>query len=67
MSDEQVARSLEVALALAGALLAACTGVLLLGRALGGAARYLRYREEAPSQGSIPAERHQNVLTSSPR
>ncbi len=67
MSDEQVARSMEVALILFGALLTVCTGVLLLGRAIGGIASYLRYREEAPLPGSIPAERHENVVASSPR
>ncbi len=40
--------------------------VLVFGRVMGGAQRGKRHAEGAPSLGSVPPERHQN-LSSSPR
>jgi hypothetical protein len=67
LKDEQVARVLEIGLGLFGILMAAATAALLVGRLVGALVREERYGEEAPETGSVPAERHQHVLTSSPR
>ena len=39
-------------------------GLLVSGRLAGGAQRHRRHAEAAPSPGSIPAERHQQLSTS---
>ena len=39
-------------------------GLLVGGRLAGGAQRYRRHAEAAPSPGTIPAERHQQLATS---
>lgn len=67
MSDEHTARSFEIALALMGALLATAAGVLLMGRISGSRTRHRGQTEGAPTWGSVPAERHQHIGSSSPR
>ena len=55
---------LEVGFALLAAGFLAGFGMLVAGRLAGGAQRHRRHAEAAPSPGSIPAERHQQLSTS---
>lgn len=52
---------LEAGAALLGAGLLGGAALLALGRASGHARRGQRHREQPPSPGSIPAERHQQT------
>ena len=65
MKDRETA--LEIGLILLAAGLVAAAGVLVFGRASGGAHRGARHHESAPERGSIGAERHQNTSTVSAR
>jgi hypothetical protein len=55
---------LELGFILLAAGFLAGFGLLVGGRLAGGAQRHRRHTEAAPSPGSIPAERHQQLSTS---
>jgi hypothetical protein len=58
---------LEIGVALLGAGLLGGAAMLAIGRVAGGVRRGGRHREEPPSPGSIPAERHQQTGAASAR
>ena len=55
---------LEAGFVLLAAGFMAGFGLLVAGRLAGGAQRHRRHAEAAPSPGSIPGERHQQLSTS---
>ena len=55
---------LEAGFVLLAAGFVAGLGLLVGGRLAGGMQRHQRHAEAAPSPGSIPAERHQQLSTS---
>ena len=58
---------LEGGLIAVSAMLLGSLAVLALGRLVGDRQRRQRHRAAAPAVGSIPAERHQHILTVAPR
>ncbi len=59
--------AVEIGLALLAAGLRAAAGVLVFGRASGGARRGRRRNEATPSGGSVAPERHHHTSTVSAR
>jgi len=67
MKDEHVETILGVGLALCGALILGGLGALILGALGGGAEHGAGHAEPPPTAGSVPATRHQQIGTASPR
>lgn len=67
MNDEHVETALEVGLGLFGAVLLGGLGVLIFSKIGGGVTRGKRHAEGPPNRGSVPADRQQNIGSSSPR
>jgi hypothetical protein len=56
--------ALEVGFGLVGVSLLGALALLLSGRVWGDAQRHARHAQDPPPAGSVPAERHQNLLPS---
>jgi hypothetical protein len=56
--------ALEVGFGLVGAGILSALALALAGRVWGAAQRGARHAQAAPPAGSVPAERHQNLLPS---
>jgi hypothetical protein len=56
--------ALEVGFGLVGASILGALALLLGGRVWGDAQRHARHAQDPPPAGSVPAERHQNLLPS---
>ena len=67
MKQEHVTRLLEIGLGLVGAALLGGLGALAFGRLDGHAQWRAGHAEAAPPQGSVPAARHEQISSASPR